>query len=222
MDGATGLTYMQQRYYDQQIGRFLSVDPVGADGSSGGNFNRYKYASNNPFRFTDPDGRQEVDNGNFWVGMVKAFRDAVAPLAHAIVDPQGTNIDPSYDRIGPGSGQVEQGGYKFGSALAVAEGAKGLSQGVGAIATGGGKVALSEAQAASLTRFEKKFSAANRGAEVSQTGKTVTFTNEVPGKVPGSKAVYEKSVDASGTTTSVKKTTVAPNGQVIHVKEKTN
>jgi YD repeat-containing protein len=26
-DAATGLTYMQQRYYDPGIGRFLSVDP---------------------------------------------------------------------------------------------------------------------------------------------------------------------------------------------------
>ena len=29
-DAATGLTYMQQRYYDPVIGRFLSVDPVTA------------------------------------------------------------------------------------------------------------------------------------------------------------------------------------------------
>ena len=28
-DSATGLTYMQARYYDPGIGRFLSVDPVG-------------------------------------------------------------------------------------------------------------------------------------------------------------------------------------------------
>ncbi|MGR4876191.1 RHS repeat-associated core domain-containing protein [Pseudoxanthomonas sp. LARHCG66] len=56
-DAATGLTYMQQRYYDPTIGRFLSVDPVTADGSSGGNFNRYWYANNNPYKFTDPDGR---------------------------------------------------------------------------------------------------------------------------------------------------------------------
>jgi RHS repeat-associated protein len=60
MDGATGLTYMQQRYYDQSLGRFLSVDPVTANAANGGNFNRYKYAANNPYRFTDPDGRQDA------------------------------------------------------------------------------------------------------------------------------------------------------------------
>jgi len=59
-DVDTGLTYMQQRYYDPGIGRFLSVDPVTADGNTGGNFNRYKYAANNPYKFTDPDGRREA------------------------------------------------------------------------------------------------------------------------------------------------------------------
>lgn len=59
-DGATGLTYMQQRYYDPGIGRFLSVDPTTADGNTGANFNRYAYANNNPYRFTDPDGRVAV------------------------------------------------------------------------------------------------------------------------------------------------------------------
>ena len=56
-DAATGLTYMQQRYYDATLGRFLSVDPVTADGNNGGNFNRYWYGNNNPYKFTDPDGR---------------------------------------------------------------------------------------------------------------------------------------------------------------------
>lgn len=61
VDGGTGLTYMQQRYYDAQIGRFLSTDPVAADPVSGKGFNRYQYASNNPYRMVDPDGRFERD-----------------------------------------------------------------------------------------------------------------------------------------------------------------
>ena len=51
-DAGTGFIYMQQRYYDPQIGRFLSVDPAESE------FNRYNYASNNPYRFVDPDGRE--------------------------------------------------------------------------------------------------------------------------------------------------------------------
>jgi len=58
MDRATGLTYMQQRYYDPQVGRFLSVDPVVSSPANGGNFNRAWYANNNPYRYTDPDGRK--------------------------------------------------------------------------------------------------------------------------------------------------------------------
>lgn len=57
-DAATTLTYMQQRYYDQQLGIFLSVDPVTAYSNPVGQFHRYRYANNSPYRFTDPDGRQ--------------------------------------------------------------------------------------------------------------------------------------------------------------------
>jgi len=53
----TGLVYMQQRYYDPVAGRFLSTDQVLTDTSSGASFNRYVYTSNNPYRYTDPDGR---------------------------------------------------------------------------------------------------------------------------------------------------------------------
>jgi RHS repeat-associated protein len=64
-DAATKLTYMQQRYYDPQVGLFLSVDPVTAYGEPVGMFNRYRYANNNPYKFKDPDGREGdhfVDN----------------------------------------------------------------------------------------------------------------------------------------------------------------
>jgi len=56
-DAATQLNYMQQRYYDSQIGIFLSVDPVGPKQSTGENFSRYWYAADNPYKYTDPDGR---------------------------------------------------------------------------------------------------------------------------------------------------------------------
>ncbi|WP_396617476.1 RHS repeat-associated core domain-containing protein [Lysobacter soli] len=55
-DAATGLTYMQQRYYDPAIGRFLSIDPVGANADTGDNFNRYWYGNNSPYVYTDPEG----------------------------------------------------------------------------------------------------------------------------------------------------------------------
>jgi len=57
MDANTGLTYMQQRYYDPQLGRFLANDPVSVLKNPIALYNRYKYANNNPFYFTDPDGR---------------------------------------------------------------------------------------------------------------------------------------------------------------------
>lgn len=57
MDSATGLTYMQQRYYEADIGVFLSVDPIAVNTSTGWNFCRYCYAANNPYKFKDPDGR---------------------------------------------------------------------------------------------------------------------------------------------------------------------
>lgn len=59
-DASTGLVYMQRRYYDPGIGRFISIDPVAADAKQGRNFNRYWYANNNPYRFIDPDGNEGV------------------------------------------------------------------------------------------------------------------------------------------------------------------
>ncbi|AWV08082.1 RHS repeat domain-containing protein [Marilutibacter maris] len=59
-DAATGLVYAQQRYYDDDIGRFLSADPVTVDGDTGGNFNRYQYVRNDPYSRVDPDGERDI------------------------------------------------------------------------------------------------------------------------------------------------------------------
>ena len=57
-DAATGLTYMQARYYDPMIGRFLSNDPMGFADMEGdpAYVNRYWYAGGDPVNATDPTG----------------------------------------------------------------------------------------------------------------------------------------------------------------------
>lgn len=60
IDADSGLIYMGQRFYDPQLGRFISPDPDGVNLESAYNFNRYRYANDNPLRFRDPDGRQAV------------------------------------------------------------------------------------------------------------------------------------------------------------------
>jgi RHS repeat-associated protein len=136
MDAATGLTYMQQRYYAPDIGSFLSTDPV-AVGSEGRNFNRYAYAANNPYRFIDPDGRCDTSFCQFWGGVGRAVIDSSVAFAPGGPSVYGT-VDTSSLRdlgpvFGPPASSVGQGGYKFGSALIVGEGLKGFSRGTGGL-----------------------------------------------------------------------------------------
>lgn len=63
-DPELGLTYMQQRFYDPVIGRFYSNDPVGFTTQTPVTFSRYAYANNNPYKFTDPDGRASCANSD--------------------------------------------------------------------------------------------------------------------------------------------------------------
>jgi len=59
-DSDTGLNYMQARYYDPVMGRFLSVDPVGfLETGAPGMFNRYAYVGNDPINLIDPDGQMQ-------------------------------------------------------------------------------------------------------------------------------------------------------------------
>ena len=51
-DAATGLIWMRHRWYDSELGRFVSRDPIGFEGD----YNLYRYSEANPARFVDPTG----------------------------------------------------------------------------------------------------------------------------------------------------------------------
>jgi RHS repeat-associated protein len=53
-DSPTKLYYFGARYYDAELGRFISQDPIPS-------INQYAYANNNPLRFVDPLGLNAMD-----------------------------------------------------------------------------------------------------------------------------------------------------------------
>ena len=52
----TGLIFLRARYYDPDLGRFLSLDPILGKLSMPQTLNRYVYCMNNPLGFIDPTG----------------------------------------------------------------------------------------------------------------------------------------------------------------------
>jgi RHS repeat-associated protein len=56
-DPGTGFHDYGARMYWPEIGRFISVDSVGPDTGNPTTFNRYAYVLNNPYKYTDPNGR---------------------------------------------------------------------------------------------------------------------------------------------------------------------
>jgi len=102
-DIGTGLIYAQQRYYDPQLGVFMSPDPMAVDTTSAFNFNRYAYANNSPYKFTDPDGRyaeavlevasvsvglasfvNNASSGNYWAASADAVGIAIDGIGLAV------------------------------------------------------------------------------------------------------------------------------------------
>ena len=59
-DPETGLVYAGARYYDPVIGRFMGVDPKNFSPDNLHSFNRYSYGNNNPYKYVDPDGRDNI------------------------------------------------------------------------------------------------------------------------------------------------------------------
>ena len=61
-DGEIGLYYYRARYYDPEVGRFLSRDPLGLAAGP----NLYVYAENSPTNAIDPSGTTDSSNLDPW------------------------------------------------------------------------------------------------------------------------------------------------------------
>jgi hypothetical protein len=169
----------------------------------------------------------EARMGTWWFDFTDGIARRVANdvINDAILITAGPILGPIYAVYGPGPVEVFERpetirgelGYDLGPAVEViAGGIAGATRGLSHAARG-----LTTDQAANLSRFVKKLP---RGAgepsirDLPSGGKA--FQAEVPGRVTGSKAIYEKQVDASGRTIQYTKTTYDPAGNIVHVKDK--
>jgi RHS repeat-associated protein len=112
-DEETGYYYLQSRYYDPEIARFITEDTYRGKYSDPLSLNRYTYAHNNPVSYNDPNGH--------WLHIV------VGALIGAVVNTAITAVSDYMD-----DGQFNSGWKEY--AASAAEGA--ITGAVGA-ATGG-------------------------------------------------------------------------------------
>lgn len=100
-DQETGLYHLGARYYDPQMGRFLSEDPIGISGGT----NLYRYAENNPIGRRDPAGLMTCPPGQSWQ-LILVTIDATTGKEH---DEYGCAPDPASagtDDGSPGGGSL--------------------------------------------------------------------------------------------------------------------
>jgi len=209
------------------------------------NLNLYHYGLNNPVRYMDPTGQFPAETGgkydwfqsaNFQTGsgLVNGVLNETANVggfvgnnvlnamgyankgAHWLVTDVLGGSEADYEALGVFF-MVEGAAGRLGSASKI-----GTKAETSTVESESASIQLTSEQAQSLTRFNKKLPKGNTGTAVDPLGDQALFSSEVPGKVPGSKAVYQKSVDKAGNTTSYLKTTTDPQGNVLHIKDKLN
>jgi RHS repeat-associated protein len=107
-DRVTGLDYLNARYYDPDIGRFISPDPL-FDSERPQTINPYAYGLNNPASFSDPSGLIPLEcrtgelkcqhNGKGWTISERPARPA--PSAQNVCAPGGSHYGRPPCRITP-------------------------------------------------------------------------------------------------------------------------
>ena len=111
-DAATGLTYMQARYYDPVIGRFLSNDPVVFSVDRPQYFNRYSYCMNDPVNCIDPDGEFAIAAAiPAVIGLVACFFGCDDVVEAAIGRSDGTIVGDTVFNGVQDDGDENSGGF---------------------------------------------------------------------------------------------------------------
>jgi RHS repeat-associated protein len=212
-DSATGLSYMQQRYMDPELGVFLSVDPVTAYQKPVEQFNRYRYSNGNPYKFMDPDGRQaaerfveqhrkDMEAGN------GAVYEKMQPIAIAVT---GVMAAPVLVEIGMAA--LANPGFisaatNIAADLAGVTGAGGAGAAASKALSTEGKALLNARPVGSALKADvghnsatfMRETAAEKGVHTALTGGdgvTRTLT-QVPGELNGNSGRFEYIVDTAG------------------------
>ena len=92
-DSETGFYYLQSRYYDPEVGRFLNADNIGylGEGSNLTSYNLFAYCGNNPVTGYDPAGTLDWGNlfkGSGWLAVgVTAIAVGVSVLTCGVAAP---------------------------------------------------------------------------------------------------------------------------------------
>ncbi len=74
LDPEFGLYYYGARYYDPELARFISPDPIIPSPGDPQTLNRYTYVRNNPVKYIDPTGHSFwSDLGNFFKNFFKSL-----------------------------------------------------------------------------------------------------------------------------------------------------
>ncbi|HSY52635.1 MAG TPA: RHS repeat-associated core domain-containing protein [Thermoanaerobaculia bacterium] len=114
---------MHARYYSPTVGRFLSVDPamdVQKTIRSPQMWNRYAYVSDNPMRYTDPNGREVYEQVQNVAGDNYHTSIRIEPVDQArwAKDPRFSRVDPATHRhyATIGAGPEHDVGALFGNA----------------------------------------------------------------------------------------------------------
>ncbi len=119
-DKSENLIYMGARYYDPNTSRFLGIDPVNVKLGNSSTFNRYSYAANNPYKYTDPNGEHFIIAALLFVGFTAAgfVMDDLA-MQSCIASPNSCNGQALPSSVSlPGEGIITGGGVKITKLLA--------------------------------------------------------------------------------------------------------